>query len=148
MKRVGLRHASFLPFDHLIHMSTNFNLIPARASPGLTRSALPVLHQGRSVKLATGAKTTLRGRNNISVGTWNVRTLHAAGRLEQLTHELNKYRWHLLGLCEVRCKHSGVEKAINSSTVAEKTNTSTVLAFLCTKILSTPSLAVSQSRVV
>ena len=109
MERVGLRHASFLPLNHLINMSTNSPLIPARTSPGLTRSALPVPHQGRSVKLATGAKTTIRGRNNISVGTWNVRTLHAAGRLEQLTHELNKYRWHLLGLCEVRWKHSGEE---------------------------------------
>ncbi len=49
----------------------------------------------------------IRARNNIIVGTWNVRTLRAAGKLEELTHEMNRYLWNILGLCEVRWKNFG-----------------------------------------
>ena len=33
----------------------------------------------------------IRGRKNTSVGTWNVRTLRPAGKLEQLTHAMSRY---------------------------------------------------------
>jgi hypothetical protein len=36
-----------------------------------------------------------------------VRTLRTAGKLEELTHEMNRYRWNILGLCEVRWKNFG-----------------------------------------
>ena len=49
----------------------------------------------------------LSARSNIIIGTWNVRTLRAEGKLEELTHEMNRYRWNVLGLCEVRWKNFG-----------------------------------------
>jgi len=36
------------------------------------------------------------------IETWNVRTLHATGKLKELKHELHRYRWNILGLAEVR----------------------------------------------
>ena len=44
----------------------------------------------------------IRGRNDITISTWNVRTLRAAGKLKELTHEMERYRWNLLGLAEMR----------------------------------------------
>ena len=41
----------------------------------------------------------IRSRENISVGTWNVRTLRPAGKLEQLTHAMSRYRWNIVELC-------------------------------------------------
>ena len=43
-----------------------------------------------------------KGRDNITIGTWNTRTLRAAGKLQELTHEMDRYRWNILGLCEMR----------------------------------------------
>ena len=64
-----------------------------------------------SDKYATGVFTStgikMRPRNNITVGTWNVRTLRTAGKLEELSHEMSRYRWNVLGLCEVRWKSFG-----------------------------------------
>ena len=49
--------------------------------------ASPAVHQDGGVKYATGAPTNkIRGRNDITIGTWNVRTLRAAGKLKELTH--------------------------------------------------------------
>ena len=44
---------------------------------------------------------------NISVGTWNVRTLRPAGKLEQLTHAMGTYHRNIVGLCEMRWKNFG-----------------------------------------
>ena len=57
-------------------------------------------------KYATGVPKIkkIRGRENISVGTWNVRTLRPAGKLEQLTHAMGRYDWNIVGLCEMRWK--------------------------------------------
>ena len=38
------------------------------------------------------------GRDNITIGTWNTRTLRAAGRLQKVTHKMDRYRWNILGL--------------------------------------------------
>ena len=56
---------------------------------------------------ATGASSKIRGRDNITIGTWNTRTLRAAGKLQELTHEMDRYRWNILGLCEMRWKNFG-----------------------------------------
>ena len=61
----------------------------------------------RWVKYATGASSTIRGRDNITIGTWNTRTLRAVGKRQELTHEMNRYRWNILGLCEMRWKNFG-----------------------------------------
>ena len=51
------------------------------------------LHRDVGDKYATGVPKIkkIRGRENISVGTWNVRTLRPAGKLEQLTHPMSRY---------------------------------------------------------
>ena len=36
-----------------------------------------------------------------------MRTLRSAGKLEELTHEIDKFHWNILGLCEMRCKNFG-----------------------------------------
>ena len=60
-------------------------------------------------KYATGVPKIkkIRGRENIAVGTWNVRTLRPAGKLEQLTHAISRYHWNIVGLCEMRWKNFG-----------------------------------------
>ena len=49
-------------------------------------------------KCATGVPNTkkIRCRENISVGTWNVRTLRPAGKFEQLTHAIGRYQWNIV----------------------------------------------------
>ena len=68
-------------------------------------TAFPAGHQGGNDKCATGAK--LRGRQDITIATWNVRTLSVAGEVEELLHEIDRYKWNILGLCEMRWKTSG-----------------------------------------
>ena len=46
-------------------------------------------------------------RDNITIGTWNTRTLRAAEKLKELTHEMDRYRWNILELCEMRWKNYG-----------------------------------------
>ena len=36
-----------------------------------------------------------------------MRTLRPPGKLEELTHEMRRYRWSVLGLCEVRWRNFG-----------------------------------------
>ena len=76
--------------------------IPARTSPGLKRSASFIAHQDNNEKLATEEYKIKTRRNETYIGTWNVRTLREDGKLEELTHELDRYRWNVLGLSEVR----------------------------------------------
>ena len=33
--------------------------------------------------------------------------LRAAGKLQELTHEMDRYRWNILGLCEMRWENFG-----------------------------------------
>ena len=67
--------------------------IPDRSSPRSTRTAPFIAHQGEGVKCVTDDKK-LRTRSNISIRTWNVRTLRTPGKLEELTHEMRRY--HLI----------------------------------------------------
>ncbi|WP_353805871.1 hypothetical protein, partial [Acinetobacter baumannii] len=38
---------------------------------------------------------------------WNIRTLTAEGKLEELAHELDHYQWNILGISELRWKGLG-----------------------------------------
>ncbi|MEW8546459.1 MAG: hypothetical protein AB2693_23320 [Candidatus Thiodiazotropha sp.] len=69
-------------------------------------TAPTVGHWDVGEKYATGVPNIkkIRGRENISIRTWNVRTLRPAGKLKELTHEMNRYHWNILGLCEMRRK--------------------------------------------
>ena len=99
--RDGLRHAT-LPKTHHMYMTTTTQSIPARSPPG-TRAAPSVAgHQDGGEKYGTDGPKSLRARNNITIGTWNVRSQRAAGKVEELRHEMKRYQWNILGLCEVR----------------------------------------------
>ena len=41
------------------------------------------------------------------IGTSNVRTLNATGKVKELTYEMARYNRHGIGLCEVRWKEFG-----------------------------------------
>ena len=44
----------------------------------------------------------ISGKENISVATWNVKTLRPAGKPEQLTHAMGMYHWNIVGPCKMR----------------------------------------------
>ena len=91
---------------HYVMKTSNHN-IPDRPPPGSARTAPSALHQDGGVKYATGAASKIRERDNITIGTGNTRTLRVAGKLQELTHEMDRYRWNILGLCEMRWKTFG-----------------------------------------
>ena len=45
-------------------------------------------------------QTATRRNNNRNI--WNVGSLHACGKIQELTYELKRYRWDILGLVDVR----------------------------------------------
>ena len=71
--------------------------------------------QGRVEKLATGknsytTKNTQKlkiAKNTLTVGTWNVQTLWAAGKLELLRNEMKRFRYDIIGISEVRWTGKG-----------------------------------------
>ena len=89
---------------------TSNHVIPDRSPSGSTRTAPSTVPRDGGVKYATGASLKIRGRANIPLGTWNTRTLRAAGNLQELTHEMDRYRWNILEICEMRCKNFGETK--------------------------------------
>ena len=54
----------------------------------------------------------LRPKHNISIGTWNVRTLHQEGRTELFMREMQRYKWDIIGLAETHWIGNGT-KSIN-----------------------------------
>ena len=95
LQRDGLRQAEFCPC-YIMDTRPNETKIPDRWQPGLTMTAPTASHWGVGDKYATGGikVKTIRGKENISTGTWNVRTLRPAGKLEELTHEMDRYMYH------------------------------------------------------
>ena len=65
----------------------------ALETPGKTMTAPTVKHRDAGDKYALGVQKIkkIRRRENISVGTWNVRTLRPAWKFEQLTHASVRY---------------------------------------------------------
>ena len=106
LERDGLRQA-FLPKIHRMKKTTTDYTIPDRSSPGSARTTPVIAYQGEGVKWDTDDNNKLCTRSNISIETWNVRTLRPPGKLEELTHEMRRYRWSVPGLCEVRWRNSG-----------------------------------------
>ena len=72
-------------------------------------------NQGTVEKLATGkqpntTKNTHRlklVKNTLTVGTWNVQTLWAAGKLELLRNEMKRFRYDIIGISGVRWTGKG-----------------------------------------
>ena len=56
-------------------------------------------------KLATRPMKSVKEK--LTVGTWNVRTIYAAGKLDRLREEMKNYQWDILGLSKVRWTKSG-----------------------------------------
>ena len=106
LERDGLHQAELCPRNTMM-MNTNSTLIPDRSQPGITMTTPTVRQQDVGDKYTTGVPKIkkIRGRENISVGTWNVSTLRPAGKLEQLTHAMSRYHWNIVGLCEMRWKN-------------------------------------------
>ena len=108
LERDVLHQAELCP-GNTIEMNINNTLIPDRWQPGITMTAPSVRYWDVGDKYVTGVPKIkkIRGRENISVGTWNERTLRPAGKLEQLTHAMSTYHWNIVGLCEMRWKNFG-----------------------------------------
>ena len=104
MERDGLHHAT-LPKTYHMKMTTTTQPIPARSSPGTRTASSVASHQDGGEKYATDGPKSPRARNNITIGTWNKRSLRTAGTVEELTHEMKRYRWNILKLYEVRWKN-------------------------------------------
>ena len=124
VERNGLRQVALCLSQH--EMTTINQIIPDRSPPGSTRTAPSAVHQDGGVKHVTGASSKICKRDNITIGTWNTRTLRAAGKLQELTHEMSRYRWNILGLCEMRWNSFGkttTEEGHNVSSVEERINT-------------------------
>ena len=96
-----------------------------RSPPGLTMTASFAIHQGGHDTFTTGRTTTskFRGRDNIAIASRNVRTLRLIGKLKELTHEIERYNWHLLGICEQRwknCREKTPKKDTHCTSVEKK----------------------------
>ena len=119
--------------------NTNNTLIPDRSKPGIRMTATTVRHRDvgdRYVTVVPKLKN-IRGKENISVGTLNVRTLRLAGKLEQLTYAMGRYHWNIMGLREMRWKKTLVrcQQMTDSRfiSVERRTAMSMGLDFLCIK---------------
>ncbi|CAF2053541.1 unnamed protein product [Rotaria magnacalcarata] len=86
--------------------------------PGKQRPRPLLSNQSRVEKLATGkqAKTSEERTNTeklklvnsiLTVGTWNVQTLWATGKLELLRYEMKRFRYDIIGISEVRWTGKG-----------------------------------------
>ena len=136
-------------------MKTSNHIIPDWLPPGMMwydmRTAPPTIHQDGGVKYANpGASSKIPERDNIIIGTWNTKTLRAAGKLQELTHKMDRYRWNFLGLCEMRWKNFGETTTdeghkIFFSRKEDKLKYGTGLLFLFTRISWTLSWDVVQS---
>ena len=107
-----------------------------QSQPGITMTAPTIRHRDVSDKHVTGALKTkkIRGREIISVGTWNLRALRPTGKLEQLTHARGRYDWNIpvsarcAGNTSLRCQHIEDTRFISAE---KRKDMSMGLDFLC-----------------
>ena len=113
LERYGGRQ-SYFPRNPMMTRQTKKSM-PARGSPGQTSPAPCVCVRGTGDKLTTGVKyyDHIRSKYKLFIGTWNVETLWKDGRLEELCHELEHYKWNIIGLSEVRMKALGEINSFN-----------------------------------
>ena len=73
--------------------------MPNLSRPGSTTTAHPTVRLlGGGDKCVTKVKTAIRlPKEGTTVGTRYVRSPHACGIVQELTHELKHYRWDILG---------------------------------------------------
>ena len=63
---------------------------------------VPADRNVRDVLKLSSAKTT------VNIGTWNVRSLLGSGKSDLLVKELQRLKWDVVGLAELRWKDQGV----------------------------------------
>ena len=81
--------------------------MPYRPRPGLTTTALSIDNiQNGKYKSTTGYLIRLP-KTITSIGIWSVRILNRTGKIEELTNELSRYKWDIIGLGETRLNGSG-----------------------------------------
>ena len=90
MERDGLCLVT-LPKTQYMKVTTTSQSIPARSSPGTRTTPSVGGHQDGGEKYVTDGLKSQRDRNDITIGTWNVKSLRAAGNVEELTHEIKRY---------------------------------------------------------
>ena len=89
-------------------MTTTTQSIPDRSSSGTRTTPSVAGHQDGGEKYATDGPKPLRARNNITIGMHlECKITESSMKVEELTHEMKRYRWNILGLCEVRWKNFG-----------------------------------------
>ena len=52
-------------------------------------------------------QATVRNRQQLKIGTWNVQTMLQKGKLENVKQEMKRMKLHILGLSEMRWKGAG-----------------------------------------
>ncbi|XP_071153458.1 craniofacial development protein 2-like [Mytilus edulis] len=62
-------------------------------------------------------ETLNMAKTKTRTGIWNVRTMYAAGKLAQITSEMQRYKLHILGVSESRWTESGRMTTTSGSTV-------------------------------
>ena len=95
------------PFETLMTTQLQRSFMPDQSGPGLRTTALTIDDfQGGNVKYATddhnvnhNAKLKL-AKNNFTTGTWDIRTMYCQGKLNELAYEMERYKWHVIGLAE------------------------------------------------
>ena len=80
-----------LPSTHHVMKTSNHTILDRTPSRS-TRRAPSAVHQDGDVRYVTDASSKIHGKDNIMIGTWKTRTLGAAGKLQELTHEVDRYR--------------------------------------------------------
>ena len=101
--------------------------IPDRSPPALTRNVPPAVHLDCYKRSEDLWK---RQRHH-----WHMehKDTKSCGKLQELTHEMDRYRWNILGLCEVTWKNLVKQqqgKDTKFSPMEKRTNTSVALDFL------------------
>src|SRR6218665_3025439 len=103
-------------------------------------------NRGWAEKSATERKIKI-ARTMLSVGTWNVRTLREAGKMQLLQEEMKRYRCDILGIAEMRWTKAGKWK--EGRFYGRETNPSTRLeSVFCWAIKQEmPSWVINQSAI-
>ena len=65
-------------------------------------TAPSVVHQDGGTMYATDIlRYQIHAREDITIGTWNVRTLKYIGKLKEPIYEMERYHWNILGPWDV-----------------------------------------------
>ena len=99
-------HQDYLPDESIMKDTTKSNLILDRSGPRLKTAALiPDATRGTSVKYATRSQNNGKlsmVKNEVKIGTWNVRSLSDIRKVEVLANELKTIQWNIVGIAEMR----------------------------------------------